>query len=66
LLQLSGDSLTQASACGSRAAGEGGESGGRGDGIPLNTEGGSEDDVVEALLGVKLKELGDSLCRLHA
>ena len=46
--------------------GDGGEGGGRRDGVPLDTEGGSEDDVIKALMGVKMEELIDSLCRLHA
>ena len=66
LPQLSSDPLTQASTCGPHAAGDGGESGGRRDGVPLDTEGGSKNDVVKALMGVKMEELIDSFRRLYA
>ena len=48
------------------ATGDSSERGGRRDGVPLDTEGGSEDDVVKALLGVEMEELIDSFRCLYA
>jgi hypothetical protein len=65
LLQLSSDPLLQASTCGPHAAGDGGEGGGWRDNVPLDPEGGSENDMVKTLVGVEMEELVDSFCCLN-